>query len=337
MNAAAAETPARAGTVRDAFSRHPLSWIDALPWVAAVALYFAFPGYLALGTQVMIQATFALALDLALGFGGVASLGHAAFFGVGAYSAALYALHVSSEPISGLAVAAVAGGLAALLVGPVILRTRGITLVMLTLAVATLLQNLANSFDAVTGGANGLMGYPVAPLFGTFAFDLFGNTAYWYAAGVLAVVFFLSKALVNSPFGLTIRGMRENQVRMRMLGVPVVKRLVLLYVISGAFAAVAGAVSAQVTTLVGLDSLAFSISGNVLVMLILGGIGSLYGAFLGSFLFVVLSDRAAAVDPFNWLFAVGIVLVLAVRYAPNGIVGLIKSAAARLGRRRSAP
>ncbi len=321
--------------VRDAFSRHPLSWLDALPWVAAFALYFAFPTYLALGTQVMMQIIFALALDLALGFGGVASLGHAAFFGIGAYTAALYGLNVSSEPISGLFVAAFAGGLAALIVGPVILRTRGITLVMLTLAVATLLENLANSFDSVTGGANGLMGYRVAPLFGIFAFDLFGHTAYWYAAGVMAVVFFLSKALVNSPFGLTIKGIRENQVRMRMLGVPVVKRLVLLYVISGAFAAVAGAVSAQVTTLVGLDSLSFGLSGNVLVMLILGGIGSLYGAFLGAFLFVVLSDRAAAIDPFNWLFAVGIVLVLAVRYAPHGIVGLIERAAARLSSRRN--
>jgi len=329
-----AASPSQAAMVRDAFSRHPLSWIDALPWVAALALYFAFPSYLALGTQVMMQIIFALALDLALGFGGVASLGHAAFFGIGAYAAALYALNVSPEPVSGLGVAAVAGGLAALLVGPLILRTRGLTLVMLTLAVATLLENLANSFDWVTGGANGLMGYRIAPLFGLFPFDLYGHTAYWYAAGVMAVVFFLSKALVNSPFGLTVRGIRENQVRMRMLGVPVVRRLVLLYVISGAFAAVAGAVSAQVTTLVGLDSLSFALSGNVLVMLILGGIGSLYGAFLGAFLFVVLSDRAAAVDPFNWLFAVGIVLVLAVRYAPNGVVGLIESAAARAGGRR---
>jgi branched-chain amino acid transport system permease protein len=330
-----AHAPPRARLVRDAFARHPLSWLDALPWVAALALYFAFPSYLALFTQVMIQIVFALALDLALGFGGVASLGHAAFFGIGAYAAALYALHVSSEPISGLAVAAVAGGIGALVVGPVILRTRGLTLVMLTLAIATLLQNLANSFGAVTGGANGLMGYRIAPIFGVFAFDLFSHTAFCYAAAVMAVVFFLSKALVNSPFGLTVRGIRENPVRMRLLGVPVVRRLVLLYAISGAFAAVAGALSAQVTTLVGLDSLSFALSGNVLVMLILGGIGSLYGAFLGAFLFVVLSDRAAAIDPFNWLFAIGILLVLAVRYAPNGIVGLIESAAARAGWRRN--
>jgi branched-chain amino acid transport system permease protein len=326
----------RAAAVRDAFSRHKLSWLDALPWVAVLLVYFIFPTYLSLGTLVIIAIIFALGLDLALGYGGVASLGHAAFFGIGAYAAGLWALHVTSEPLSGLLVAAIAGGLGALIAGPLVLRTRGLTLVMLTLAVATLLQSIANAdwFKPVTGGADGLFGYQIAPVFGRFSFDLEGRTGYWYAAGVMAIVFILSKAIVNSPFGLTIRGIRENQVRMRMLGVPVVRRLVMLYVVSGAFAAVAGGISAQVTRLVGLDSLAFMQSGNVLVMLILGGIGSLYGAFLGATLFVVLSDRAAAIDPFNWLFAVGIVLILAVRFAPQGLVGVIETVAARTGWRR---
>jgi branched-chain amino acid transport system permease protein len=321
--------------IRDAFSRHPLSWLDALPWVAVAGLYFAAGKYLPLGTQVMIQIIFALALDLALGYGGVATLGHAAFFGMGAYAAGLYALHVSAEPISGLAVAAIAGGATGLLAGPLILRTRGLTLVMLTLALATLLHELANSLKSVTGGADGLFGYKIAPLLGAFPFDLRGRTAYWYGAAVMAVVFFLCKLLVNSPFGLAVKGIRENPVRMRMLGVPVTARLVWLYAISGAFAAVAGGLSAQVTKLVGLDSLTFTLSGNVLVMLILGGTGSLYGAFLGATVFVVLSDRAAAVSPFHWLFAIGILLILAVRYAPQGIVGLIAALAARAGWRAS--
>ncbi len=300
-------------------------------------VYFIFPTYLSLGTLVMIAIIFALALDLALGYGGVASLGHAVFFGIGAYAAGIWALHVTSEPFSGLVFAGVAGGVGALLAGPLVLRTRGLTLVMMTLAVATLVQSIANAewFKPVTGGADGLFGYQIAPVFGRFEFDLEGRTGYWYAAAVMAVVFLLSKAIVNSPFGLTIRGIRENQVRMRMLGVPVVRRLVMLYVVSGAFAAVAGGISAQVTRLVGLDSLAFMQSGNVLVMLILGGIGSLYGAFLGATVFVVLSDRAAEIDPFNWLFAVGIVLILAVRFAPQGIVGMIESLAARAGWRGS--
>jgi branched-chain amino acid transport system permease protein len=330
-------SPETSRLVRDAFSRHPLSWLDALPWVAVVLLYFAANKYLPLGTQVMINIIFALALDLALGYGGVATLGHAAFFGMGAYAAGIYALYVSSEPVSGLVAGAIAGGIAGLMTGPLILRTRGLTLVMLTLAVATLLHELANSFKSVTGGADGLFGFKIAPVLGLYSFDLAGRTAYWYGAVVMAVVFFLCKALVNSPFGLTIKGIRENPVRMLMLGVPVVRRLVLLYAISGAFAGVAGALSAQVTKLVGLDSLAFTVSGNVLVMLILGGTGSLYGAFLGATAFVVLSDRAAAVSPFHWLFAIGIVLILAVRYAPQGIVGVIEVTAARLGwRRRSA-
>jgi branched-chain amino acid transport system permease protein len=323
--------PQSSRLVRDAFSRHRLSWIDTLPWVAVVALYFAAGTYLPLGTQVMIAIIFALALDLALGYGGVATLGHAAFFGIGAYAAGLWALDVSSEPVSGLIAAAVAGGVGGLLAGPLVLRTRGLTLVMLTLAVATLLHELANSFKSVTGGADGLFGYKIAPLLGLFRFDLAGRTAYWYGAVVMAVVFFLCKALVNSPFGLAVKGIRENPVRMRMLGVKVTTRLVVLYAISGALAAVAGGLSAQVTKLVGLDSLTFTLSGNVLVMLILGGTGSLYGAFLGATLFVVLSDRAAAIDPFNWLFAIGIVLILAVRYAPKGLVGLIEQLAARAG------
>lgn len=323
----AASDPNR--TIADAFSRHRLSWLDALPWLTMLVVYFVFGDYLPLGTQVMIMIIFALALDLALGYGGIATLGHAAFFGVGAYAAGLYALYLSSEPISGLVVAAAAGGLTGLLAGVLVLRTRGLTLVMLTLAIATLLHALANSLKSVTGGADGLFGYRIAPVFGVFRFDLAGRTAYWYGAGVVAGVYFLSKVLVNSPFGLTVRGIRENPVRMRMLGVPVTQRLVLLYGISGAFAAVAGALSAQVTQLVGLDSLAFTLSGNVLVMLILGGTGSLYGAFLGATVFVVLSDRAAAVSPFNWLFAIGILLILAVRYAPQGLVGVIESCAAR--------
>ncbi len=321
--------------IRDAFSRHKLSWVDALPFLAVVVLYIAANKYLPLGTQVMIYIIFALALDLALGYGGVATLGHAAFFGLGAYAAGLYALDVSGEPISGLVVAAAAGGLGGLIAGPLLLRTRGLTFVMLTLAVATLLHELANSFKSVTGGADGLFGFKIAPVLGLFPFDLAGRTAYWYGAGVMAVIYFLCKVLVNSPFGLIVKGIRENPVRMQMLGVPVTRRLVVLYAISGAFAAVAGGLSAQVTALVGLDSLTFTVSANGLVMLILGGTGSLYGAFLGAFVFVVLSDRAAAVSPFHWLFAVGIVLILAVRYAPQGLVGLVESLAARVGLRRS--
>lgn len=321
----AAPPSAAQQVVRDGFTRHRWSWIDALPFVFAVAMYVMTPGYLPLWTQVMIQIVFAMSLDLALGYGGIDSLGHVAFFGMGAYSAGLFAMHVMSDPIVGLLIAAVAGALTALITGPLVLRTRGLTLVMLTLAVATMIQQLANAnvMKPITGGADGLFGYNVGPVFGLFSFDLAGKTAFWYALAIVALVFIVSKRVVNSPFGLVIRGIRDNPVRMRMLGINVTRRLVTLYCISGALAAVAGALSAQVTTLVGLDSLAFLLSGNALVMLILGGTGSLYGAIIGATIFVVLSDRAAAIDPFNWLFIIGGVLVLAVRFAPKGVVGLL--------------
>jgi branched-chain amino acid transport system permease protein len=323
-------------TARSGFARHGLSPYDLLILVGAALVYIFGARYLALGTQVLIQIAFALSLDLALGFGGIDSLGHVAFFGMGAYAAGIFAMHVSSQPLLGLCVAAFAGAVTALATGPLVLRTRGLTVVMLTLAVATMLQQLANAvvMKPITGGADGLFGFEIAPLFGVFQFDLYGRTAYWYAVGVVVFVFIVSKIVVNSPFGLAIRGIRDNPVRMRMLGVNVTARLVTLYCISGALAGIAGALSAQVTKLVGLDSLAFLLSGNALVMLILGGTGSLYGAIIGAIIFVVLSDRAAAIDPFNWLFAVGAVLILAVRFAPQGVVGLVRDAWRRQQARR---
>jgi len=328
---------AAAEIVRAGLTRHRLCWVDALPFAFAAIMYFAANRYLPLGTQVMIQIAFALSLDLVLGYGGIDSLGHVAFFGMGAYAAGLFAMYVSSEPISGLFVAALVGALTGLVTGPLVLRTRGLTLVMLTLAVATMIHELANAnvMKPITGGADGLFGFKVAPVFGLFSFDLAGRTAYWYSLGVVAFVFFTCKLIVNSPYGLVIRGIRDNPVRMRMLGVNVLMRLVTLYCISGALAAIAGALSAQVTKLVGLDSLAFLLSGNALVMLILGGAGNLYGAIVGATAFVVLSDRAAAIDPFNWLFAIGAVLILAVRFAPQGIVGLTNDWVRRFERRRA--
>lgn len=332
----ATATPDAASAVRQGITRHHWSWIDALPFLFAAATYFAASRYLPLGTQVMIQVAFALSLDLALGYGGIDSLGHVAFFGMGAYTAGLFAMYVSSDPLLGLACAALVGALTGLLTGPLVLRARGVTLVMLTLAVATMIEQLANAsaMKPITGGADGLFGFKIAPLLGLFPFDLAGRTAYWYALGVVAVVFFVCKVVVNSPFGLVVRGIRDNPVRMRMLGVKVTSRLVVLYCISGALAAIAGGLSAQVTKLVGLDSLAFLLSGNALVMLILGGAGRLYGAMIGATIFVVLSDRAAAIDPFNWLFAIGFLLILAVRFAPQGIVGLLMDWSQRLEMRR---
>jgi branched-chain amino acid transport system permease protein len=227
--------------------------------------------------------------------------------------------------LSGLLVGAIAAAALGFLSGLVILRTRGLTLVMLTLAIATMVTQVANTSKSVTGGDDGLTGYSIQPVLGHFAFDLYGKTAYLYSLAVLAVVYAICILIVNSPFGMVMRGIHYNPVRMRLLGIKVNARLVALYTLAAALSGIAGAISAQVVGLVGLDSLAFSLSGNVLIMLLLGGIGRLTGAFFGAVILVVVSDRAAAIDPINWMFGLGMMLILAVRFAPNGVVGLIDS------------
>jgi branched-chain amino acid transport system permease protein len=309
--------------VAHAFARHRYGWVDLILALAAVATFFFADLYLALATTVVIMIVFALSLDLAQGYGGIETLGHAAFFGSGAYAAGLYATHVSTEPLSGLAVGMAAAAVVGVLSGIAVLRTRGLTQIMLTLVCATLLLQLANVGKAVTMGDDGLTGYSIAPVLGLFSFDIEGRTAYVYALAVLALVYAFCKYLVNSPLGLSAQGMRENATRMSLLGVPVRRRLLTLYAISAALAGAAGALSAQVNNIVGMDSLSFTVSANVLVMLALGGTGRLYGAFFGAIVFVLLSDRAAALDPTNWLAALGVLLIVVVRFAPDGLAGFL--------------
>ncbi len=317
----AADRPVIA-TVRNAFAAHRINLIDVSIWVVAIGAYFVVPTYLSLGTTVLIMILFTLSLDLAVGYGGIDTLGQGAFYGVGGYAAAFWALNVTGEPISGLIVGGAVAGLLGLIAGPIILRTRGLTLIMITLAISSMLGEFAVTAKSITGGDDGLTGYHIQPVFGLFHFDIYYRTAYFYALGVLAVAFVVARIVVNSPFGLTVRGIRENPVRMRLLGVRIRNRLIGLFTLSGAMAGVAGALTAQVTGLIGVDTLTFLVSGNALISLILGGFGRLYGAFLGAALFYVFSDRAAAINPFHWLLALGILLILSVRFMPNGLMGL---------------
>src|SRR6185312_16297110 len=243
-----------------------------------------------------------------VGYGGIDTLGQGAFYGVGGYAAAFWALNVTGEPISGLVVGAVVAGLLGLITGPIILRTRGLTLIMITLAITSMLHEFAVTAKSITGGDDGLTGYHILPVLGLFHFDIYFRTAYFYCLAVLAVAFVVARIAVNSPFGLTVRGIRENPMRMRLLGVRTRNRLIGLFTLSGALA--------------GVDTLTFLVSGNALIGLILGGFGRLYGAFLGAALFYIFSDRAAAINPFHWLLGLGILLILAVRFMPNGLTGL---------------
>ena len=291
---------------------HRLRPWEALPWLAAAAAFFLFPDYLALGSQILINILFALSLDLILGYAGIVTLGHAAFFGVGAYTAGLLAAHGWGEPLSGLVLAALVSGLLGLVSGAIILRTRALTLLMLTLVIAVMLQEAANKAGSVTGGADGLQGMNVAPVLDLFRFDLYGRVAYLYSLAVLFLAWLAARRLVHSPFGRSLTGIRENEARMHAIGSPVFRRRLTIYVIAAALAGIAGALLAQTTQFVALEVLSFERSGAVLIMLILGGVGRLYGAFIGVPLYMILQDRFAQADPVYWNFWIGLLLIIVV-------------------------
>jgi branched-chain amino acid transport system permease protein len=324
--------PISTSTVVEAFARrHRLRWPEALPWIVAVGAFFVFPDYLALGAQVLATVLFGLSLDLILGYAGIVTLGHAAFFGTGAYTAGLLAAHGWGEPLSGLVAAAIVAAAVGFASGAVVLRTRGLSLLMVTLVVATMLYEGANKATPITGGADGLSGMNVWPVLG-FHFDLFGKTAYWYCLGVLFLCWLVARAIVHSPFGRSLTGIRESEQRMHAIGSPVYWRRLTIYTISAAMAGVAGALIAETTAFVGLGVLSFDRSGAILIMLILGGVGRLYGAFIGVPLYMILQDRFAEVDPVYWYFWIGLVLVLVVVFAPGGAFGLYDRIARRWAR-----
>ena len=302
--------------------RHRYRPLEALPWVAALAAAIVFPSYLPLGSQILATILFALSADLVLGYAGIVTLGHAAFFGTGAYTAGILAANGWGEPLTGLLAGALAAGLVGFLSGLVVLRTTGLTLLMQTLVVATLLHEAANKASSITGGDDGLQGMDVWPIFGIFRFDLFGRTAYAYCLVVLFVCWWLARRLVHSPFGRSLTGIRENIRRMHAIGAPVVHRRLVIYTISAALAGVSGALIAQTTSFVGLTSLSLDRSGTVLIMLIIGGVGQLYGAFIGVPLYMVAQDRFSEIDPVYWYFWIGLLMVVVVVFARGGVVGL---------------
>jgi branched-chain amino acid transport system permease protein len=303
--------------------RHRYHPWEALPWVAALLAFVAFPDYLPLGAQILATILFALSADLVLGYAGIVTLGHAAFFGTGAYTAGILAANGWGEPITGLVAAAVAAALIGLGSGIIVLRTTGLTLLMQTLVVATLLHEAANKASSITGGDDGLQGMVVWPIFGVFPFDMFGRAAYAYCLVVLFLCWWAARRLVHSPFGRSLTGIRENVLRMHAIGAPVVRRRLVVYTISAAFAGMAGALIAQTTQFVGLGVLSLDRSGSVLIMLIIGGVGRLYGAFIGVPLYMIAQDRFSQLEPVYWYFWIGLLMVLVVMFARGGLFGLL--------------
>jgi branched-chain amino acid transport system permease protein len=313
--------------------RHRLRWWELLPWILAIGFYFAFPDYLAFGAELLISILFALSLDLALGYAGIITLGHAAFFGTGAYTVGMLAYHgIWTEPITSLLLAAAAAAVVGFLSGLVLLRTRGLTLLMLTLCTMALLEESANMARAYTGGFDGLPSLPIAPVFGVFEFNpLYANTQYLYALGVLLICFVFVRTLIYSPFGQSLTGIRENLLRMHAIGSPVRRRLIICYTISAALAGVAGGLWAQVYAYVNLSVLDLDRAATVLIVLILGGYGRLYGAFVGAVVYLALEHFLARLYPTAWQLGLGLLLVFIALFARNGILGLGEAVWRRYG------
>jgi branched-chain amino acid transport system permease protein len=326
--------PARAAAASFLLRRHRLRVWEALPWLLAVAAFFIFPDRMTFGSQVLLMALFALSLDLILGFAGIVTLGHAAYFGIGAYTVGLLAAKLDYvEPISGLFAAALVAALSGAASGWLLLRYRGLTLLVLTLSVTIMLQELGNLFPHFTGGYDGLPGLVFQPLLGRFDYDLYGHVVYLYALAVVFVMFFIVRQVVYSPFGLALTGIRENTARMNAVGAPVHARLTAVYTISAAVAGVAGALFTQTNSYVTLGVFDFDISAGVMVMLILGGTGRLYGAFVGATIYMVLQDYLSKESPYFWQFGIGLLLVVVVLFARRGILGLFEDIAARFARK----
>ena len=297
---------------------HPLEYAF---WLATLLPFVLFPNYLSLASQIAITALFALSLDLILGYAGIVSLGHAAFFGIGAYTAGIISKHGLGDPTLGLLVAAALTGLVGFATSFIISRFKHLALIMITLGLGFLVHELANAAHGLTGGADGLQGIQISKLLGFFDFDLWGRTAYAYSLAVLFIIFLAVRRLTNSPFGLALRGIRENSVRMPAIGAPSAAHIRKVYTMSAAIAGIAGALLAQTTSTVSLGVLDFQRSADVLVMLVLGGAGMLYGGLIGAIIFMVARDQFSGINPQYWYFWIGLLLVIVVMLLPNGILG----------------
>ncbi len=305
-------------------------WGEVLFWLATLLPFVLAPDYLVLASQVAIAGLFALSLDLILGFSGIISLGHAAYFGFGAYTAGLVSKWGWGEPLTGLLIAGAATGVFGYITSFVIARFRHLALIMITLGLCLLLVEAANSASWLTGGFDGLQGIETWPIFQTFGFDLYGYTAYSYALAVLFGIFLVARRIIHSPFGLTLRGVRENVTRMPAIGAPVRSHIRAIYTIAAIVAGIAGALLTQTTQTVSLEALGFQRSADVVVMLIIGGTGRLYGGLIGAVVYMVARDQFSGLNPQYWYFWIGLLLIAVVVLLPYGILGGLDSLMRRL-------
>jgi branched-chain amino acid transport system permease protein len=306
-------------------------------WLAALASIFLLPGRHLILTEIAWLALFALSLDLILGYAGIISLGHAAFFGLGSYAAALFAKHaIINEPVLALVAAGFVASVLGFATSFLVLRGSDLTRLMVTLGVALIMREIANQIPELTGGADGLQGVTVAPILGMFQFDIFGHVAYVYCLIVLFVLFLLARRVVYSPFGLSLRAVKGNPLRASSISISVDARLVAVYTFAAFYAGVAGALLAQTTSFASLDVFSLERSADLLLVLIIGGTGYLYGGLIGAVIFKLMQDWIATLTPQYWQFWIGLVLVLIVLVGRDRIgvwTGGLRALAERITRR----
>jgi branched-chain amino acid transport system permease protein len=288
-------------------------WSEIAFWCLALACAFLFPSRYLIMTDIVRLALFALSLDLILGYAGIVSLGHAAFFGIGAYAAGLLSLHgLITEPVIALVIAGLVAAAVGFLTSFLVIRGVDLTRLMVTLGIALLLEALAERYSNITGGTDGLQGIEMAPVLGYFSFDMFGKVGFFYALAVLFVLFLAARRIVHSPFGLSLRAIKNNPLRAAAVGVPVNRRLIAVYTLSSLYAGIAGALFTQTTQLASLDVFAFERSADLMLVLVIGGTGYLYGGLVGAVVFKMLQEFFSTITPQYWQFWIGLVLVVIV-------------------------
>jgi len=306
----------------------------AVIWAALVFAPYWMPlfgGYTALGTRVLVLGLAAMSVNFLLGFTGVLSFGHAAWFGLGAYGAGLCLKWVALSTPLALLAGTVLGGVAGAILGVLLVRRRGVYFAMVTIAFGQVFYYIAFQWSSLTGGDDGLRGFERQPLdFGPFKIDLLHNDVYFYyfvlvcfaaAAAVMAFV-------LRSPFGHTMIAIRENERRARFLGIPIELHIWIAFALSCFFMAFAGALYALLNNFADPRVLHYSLSGDFVIMAVMGGMRRFWGPLLGAVIFVVLQDYISSVTV-NWMSFIGALIVLIVLFFPRGVLGL-------LGQRRTA-
>ncbi len=305
-------------------SARKLPYVEAVFWLLIASTFFLLPDHLTLITQMMIMGLFAVSLDMALGYAGILTVGHAAFFGLGAYAAGLWAKHAWSEPFSGLFVALAIGAAVGYLLSYLVVRGADLTRLMITIGLCVLLGETANRLAGITGGTDGLQGIEIKPVLGLFEFDLYGRTGFVYTLAVVLLAFLVVRRMLRSPFGLALRGIHDSSRRMQAIGSPVQSRLRMAYCFSAAIAALAGALMAQSTQFVGIESLSINRSAEILIILVLGGAGHLYGGLIGAFVYMLVHEKFADMNPEYWMFWIGCFLIAVVLLGGGGFMGMLR-------------